>query len=294
MRIRDHWLVGDPGDRRILPRALAQNIDEQMAPDLVVLHDTASPIEKGNVARFLQKSRKVSVHFVIERDGSVEQQAPTNRACDHAGQSHYHARDGVNAFSLGIELVNPGRMEAGPGGRARSWWGEEFDIEQCGIQWLKTPEHGAGYWMPHTEAQVTTLVELLLALIDGVPKLRDIRGHWYVSPGRKIDPGPHLPIEALRGMILGRTDPAEEEAGAETRGPRFGYEYVQVATGGSNLNMRRWLSFNPNVIGSIPNGTVVPVIASGMFGGRRWEKVQHDGREGWVVASYTFLPEDRA
>ena len=64
-------------------------------------------------------------------------------------------------------------------------------------------------------------------------------------------------------------------------------EKVQIATFGMNLNHRRWPSFNDNIIGSIPYGAVVPVQRRGIFAGTPWVCVNHDGREGWVVAAYT-------
>lgn len=48
-----------------------------------------------------------------------------------------------------------------------------------------------------------------------------------------------------------------------------------------------WPSFNPNVSGTIPNGTVVPVLRAGEFDRRRWNLVFFDGREGWIVDAYT-------
>ncbi len=120
MRITDHILTGD--DPRLLPYEAAVNIDERMVPDLVVLHETASPLEHGNSARFLRGSAEVSVHFVIERDGAIRQQAPTDRACDHAGRSTYHGRRGCNGFSIGIEMVGPGLMRARGADHAVGWW----------------------------------------------------------------------------------------------------------------------------------------------------------------------------
>jgi N-acetylmuramoyl-L-alanine amidase len=287
MRIVRHKLTGD---LRVAPFARARNIDEAIAPELVVLHDTASSIDHGSVARFLRESPRVSVHFVIERDGTIEQQIPTNRAGDHAGQSHYHGRDGVNAFSIGIELVNPGLMEASSDNPAwvRAWWDQTFGVADYGIVRRRTPEHGDGWWMPHTRPQIAALLDLLDALFASVPTLRDIRGHWYVSPGRKIDPGPTLDIEAIRARVLGPTDPVEADLDARGEDLRVdgAPPHARVSTNGGNLNLRRWPSFNPNVIGSIPDGTPLEVIRGGEFGGRRWSRVDHGGREGWVVDTY--------
>ncbi|MGR3485501.1 MAG: N-acetylmuramoyl-L-alanine amidase [Paracoccaceae bacterium] len=283
MRVLRHKLAEDP---RLEPYRRSVNIDEAMSPDLVVLHDTAGRLEDGNSAHYLATSRRVSVHLVIERDGSIRQLAPFDRACDHAGPSHYHGRNDVNGFSIGIEMVNPGRMTLGGRGRARAWWGETFDLDEYDIDLITTPEHGRGYWMPHTEAQLAATLDVLDALFAGIDSLRDVRTHWYISPGRKVDTNPHLQIESIRARVLGRTEPTDIEA-EEQSDPLDRGQFVEIDTRGSNLNQRRWPSFNPNVVGSIPDGTIVPVIRSGTFGGRDWSLVQYGGREGWVVDAYT-------
>lgn len=284
MRIANHILTGD--DPLLLPYEAAANIDEVMVPDLVVLHETASPLEKGNSARFLRMSTAVSVHFVVERDGAIRQQAPTNRACDHAGQSIYHGRRGCNAFSIGIELVGPGIMQPGGAGLALAWWGERFDIGASGIVALETRAHGAGLWLPFSPAQIESLIALLAVLVRDVPTLRDIRGHWYVSPGRKIDPNPTLDIERLRSLVLGRTDPAEAQADAAAV-PAAGWRSVATETPGDTLSLRRWPSVNPNVLARIPHRTVLAVLAEGRFDGRRWLRVGYGGHEGWIAGLYT-------
>ncbi len=70
-------------------------------------------------------------------------------------------------------------------------------------------------------------------------------------------------------------------------------EWARVTTAGSALNLRRWPSYNPNVIGQVPNGTLVPVLRQGTFGGELWRCVRFDGREGWVVGRYS-TPVTRA
>ena len=58
-------------------------------------------------------------------------------------------------------------------------------------------------------------------------------------------------------------------------------------TAASGLNLRRWPSFNPNVLAAIPTGTMVPVLRRGSFAGRGWIATTWGGQEGWVVAAYT-------
>ncbi|QAX29285.1 N-acetylmuramoyl-L-alanine amidase [Leisingera sp. NJS204] len=264
----------------------ARWIGHEITPSLVILHDTASRIEKGNAARYLQDNgAKVSVQFVIERDGHIEQQVPVNRKASHAGKSEYHGREWCNGFSIGIEMVNPGRMTRASEQSARTWFGQKFSILEYGIEEAETPHHGHGLWMPYTEEQIAALVGLLQTLFSSIPTLEDMTTHWYVSPGRKVDTNPLFPLEHIRSLILGRTDPAEAELGDEEI-PAAADDFVIISTPGDTLNMRRWPSFNPNVIAQIPDETRVPVIASVTVAGRDWLKVIYGGAEGWIAESY--------
>jgi N-acetylmuramoyl-L-alanine amidase len=257
-----------------------------ISPEIVVLHDTASRLEPRRAANYLaNNSRKVSAHFVIELDGSLVQLVPVDRRANHAGRSNYLGRSGCNHFSIGIEIVNPGRMTRFNQAEAQAWYGERFDIEEYGIQEVETDEHGFGLWMPYREAQINTLITLLETLFDQITNLKDIVTHWYVSPGRKVDTNPLFPLEHVRSRIFGREDPVIEEAEERSYQER-GDEYVEIDVYGDTLNMRRWPSFNPNVIARIPHGVAVPVVRRGVFEGRNWLKVIYGGQEGWIVASY--------
>ncbi|MEL7180431.1 MAG: N-acetylmuramoyl-L-alanine amidase [Pseudomonadota bacterium] len=266
----------------------AAHVGGVIKPEIVVLHDTASRLETGNAARFLRDNdAKVSVHFVIERDGSFVQQVPVNRRGNHAGKSHYHGNDQCNNFSIGIEIVNPGRMiSAGPG-KARTWFKQTFDIAANDIHEITTPEHGHGLWMDYTDAQIDTLLYLLTGLFGYIPTLKDIVTHWYISPGRKVDTNPLFPLDHIKTRVLGRNDAVADEADKAATTPEQGDEMVQIEVPVAHLNMRRWPSFNPNVIATIPDGVHVPVIRKGLFAGRDWIKVQYAGLEGWIVACHT-------
>lgn len=289
MRIENHRLSGVAFQQ-------AKNIGREIVPEIVILHDTASRITKGSAATYLASAPNgVSVHFVVEIDGTVVQQVPTNRRAGHAGKSSFHGRSNCNDFSIGIEIVNPGRMTRLSDTQCATWYGETFATNLFGIREVEAPQHGRGLWMPYPEAQMTAVLDLLRALFDGIPTLRDITTHWYVSPGRKVDTNPLFPLEHVRARILGRDDPADAEAEAfseavkpTARDPRM----VVVDTSGDSLNLRRWPSFNPNVLARIPDGTPVPVLRRGTFDGREWLQVAYGGHEGWIVAAYTahFLP----
>lgn len=280
MQIKDHLIVG-------IPYEPARWQGREITPEIVVVHDTASRIIRGNAARYLQNNdRNVSVHFVVERDGSIVQQVPVNRKANHAGKSHYHGREYCNGFSVGIEIVNPGKMQRGGGRDARAWWGGTFERDSFAIQEVATKEHGAGFWMPYPEEQIAAVIDLLQVLFTGIETLTDIVPHWYISPGRKTDTNPLFPLEQVKSIVFGREDPIGQLVDEQARDVEPD-ALVAIEVPGSTLNMRRWPSFNPNVIGKISDGAIVPLIKSGSFNGRDWSKVLFGGQEGWVVSSYT-------
>lgn len=279
MNFQDNKLTGEPFNE-------ARWTGGQITPEIVVLHDTAGRLAPGNAANYLRKNdRKVSVHFVVERDGLLEQQVPVDRRANHAGKSQYHGRKNVNGFSVGIEIVNPGRLKRFNDDTAQAWFGQNYEIQKYGIQEIETPEHGAGLWMPYTEAQIKTVTELLVALFEYVPTLTDIVPHWYISPGRKSDTNPHFPLEHVRSKVFGREDPRDDFADASSAGVNDG-SFVEIETRGGGLNLRAAPTINPNILATIPDGTVVPVLRIGAFDGRDWLQVFYGGQEGWIVSRY--------
>jgi len=257
-------------------------------PEIVILHDTAGRLSPGNSAAYLasQNTAKASVHFVVEIDGHITQLVPVNRRANHAGRSNFNGRESCNEFAIGIEIVNPGRMIRLSDTQAQAWWGEQFAINLMGIREVNTREHGHGLWMPYPKAQIEAVIELLSCLFRDVPSLHDITTHWYVSPGRKVDVNPLFPLDQVRTMVLGHDDPAEAEASDASVPFEDGESMATIAAPGDMLNLRRWPSLNPNVIGTIPDGAKVPLLRAGVFGGRQWLKVLYGGQEGWIVARY--------
>lgn len=278
MRLKNHKIEGIEFIR-------AKLRGDIITPSIVVLHDTAGRLTPFNSRDYLAGTTKASVHFVVEVDGTVSQLVETNRLAGHAGQSSYHGRANCNGFSVGVEIVNPGKLTRTNGGSAVSWFGQEFGYGSAQLADVETPEHGKGAWMPYPAAQIEGLISLLEALFDGIKTLKDITTHWYISPGRKVDTNPLFPLESIRARILGRDDPAMTEAEAGSAPARDG-EYVRVAAV-SGLNLRRWPSFNPNVLVTVPDRAELPVLRRGTFGGQEWLLTRFGGHEGWIAARYT-------
>lgn len=106
---------------------------------------------------------RVSAHFLIRRDGSVEQYVASTDRAWHAGVSCWGGRERCNDFSIGIEL-------------------EGSDTQ------------------PFDAAQYPALAELILRLAERHP-IADIAGHSDIAPGRKTDPGPFFDWSLLVALL---------------------------------------------------------------------------------------------
>jgi N-acetylmuramoyl-L-alanine amidase len=194
MQIRNGRLAG--------ARFLAANSSGgPMTPSLIVLHDTAGRLDKGSsVDWFRSKACTTSAHVVVERDGSITQMVRFDRKAFHAGKSVWNGRRFCNAFSIGIEIVSPGKLDSG----GRAWFGPATtDLTTR----KATPEHGDGWWLPYTDAQITAVKQLCRDIVAAYPDCNHIVTHWMISPGRKIDPSPLFPLEDVRAFAFGDTDP---------------------------------------------------------------------------------------
>lgn len=110
---------------------------------------------------------RVSTHFLVRRDGQVQQFVPVHRRAWHAGVSRFAERERCNDFSVGIEL-------------------EGCDRDRF------------------TAAQYATLAALTRAVRAACPAIRaeNIVGHSDIAPGRKTDPGPHFDWAVYRAALM--------------------------------------------------------------------------------------------
>ena len=99
-------------------------------------------------------TRKVSSHFLIRRDGKLNQFVSCLERAWHAGVSSWSDRERCNDFSVGIELE-----------------GSDFEAFE--------------------PAQYRTLKELITSLTSTYP-IQAIVGHSDIAPTRKTDPGPYF------------------------------------------------------------------------------------------------------
>lgn len=162
---------------------------------------------------------RVSWHFTVQANGDVIQHADLRVRCSHAGgqTSKLRGAGNVNGRTIGVEVVNPGPLHRignrwaweDPTKRWRTWAGNVLPTED--------PDRA---WAMYSRAQQESIVLLALHLAREIPALRDPAnhvGHADVDPGRKIDPGPAFPWEALRSNLRGDDLRRENDAHPLTR-----------------------------------------------------------------------------
>lgn len=150
-------------------------------PRAIILHYTAST-NLETTLRWLQSPlASVSAHFLIDQKGNVFQLVGCDEVAWHAGVSEWKGISNLNDDSIGIELLNAGRIENG-----------EIGGKDVALAFHKNGGNEA-YWERYPAAQLKACRELIKAIRKQYPTIQDVIGHDDVSPGRKIDPGPLLP-----------------------------------------------------------------------------------------------------
>lgn len=175
-------------------------------PRYLVYHFTAGENIQSAVDWFCNPESKASAHLVIGRDGRIYQLAPFNVRTWHAGRSNWEGVSGLNQCSIGIEMVNAGRLSKS-GDSYISWFNVEYPKNEV-VEARHKSEDTVSYWHAYTEVQIECAMELAEMLVNTY-NLRGIVGHDDIAPGRKSDPGPAFPLENIRSRVLNRYEPRE-------------------------------------------------------------------------------------
>jgi N-acetylmuramoyl-L-alanine amidase len=229
MKIRDHRLYREddtPLDYRASP-----NRGGELRPSYLIIHYTAGRSAPSSVSWLCNPTAKASAHLVIGRDGSVTQLVPFNVVAWHAGTSSWRqdgARlTGLNNYSIGIELDNPGRLVR-QGSRWRSLsLGTQYEESEAILATHKHETEACG-WCLYPAVQLEAAFEVA-TLLHANYHLKDVLGHDDIAPGRKSDPGPAFPMESFRSRLFGRADDTEPDRYTTT-----GAVNIRIGPGTSN------------------------------------------------------------
>ena len=225
-----------------LPYKASPNVGGKLVPEYIVLHDTASGLnDNGSISWLTDPASKVSAHVVIGRDGRITQLVPFNVKAWHAGQSIWAGRPLLNGFSIGIEIINPGKLQKIAEGVYKGVGTYDTNKDKSlSVSYRKTAAHGEGYWLAYSDAQVRAVRELC-AGICAAYGIKDILTHWLISPGRKVDTNPLFPLEQLRkdmaGVMVSKAmafAPMEEAAPAEADESEGGGDELAPVTDGTD------------------------------------------------------------
>lgn len=176
------------------------NKGETCVPEYIIMHYTASTSASSTIEWFLDPRAQVSAHLLIGRDGTITQFVPFTTIAWHAGESSWDGLLSLNRYSIGIELVNGGRLT-----QSGDHWICPLTNVIIPADQVKMAQHQnetfVSAWQTYTDIQlnVATAVGKTLA---GYYQIKDIIGHDDVAPGRKVDPGPAFPMLNFRSSIL--------------------------------------------------------------------------------------------
>lgn len=126
----------------------------------LVVHSFSLPVDQM-VKRLDELG--VSTHYLIDIKGKIIQLVPDDKVAWHAGKSYWKGLEGLNAYSIGIELQNPTLGQT------------EFNKEQ-----------------------IQSFQELVQKLMKkyNIPS-ENVVGHSDIAPTRKVDPGKMFPWKEL-------------------------------------------------------------------------------------------------
>lgn len=125
------------------------------AAHFVVIHATVGSLRSA-LSWLTNPASKVSAHYLIAKNGEVFKLVDEQRVAWHAGKSQWMGHSGLNAYSIGIELVN--RNDGSD---------------------------------PYPDEQYQACAELVASICHRlhIPVDREhVIGHYEISPGRKTDP----------------------------------------------------------------------------------------------------------
>jgi N-acetylmuramoyl-L-alanine amidase len=192
---------------------------------MVVLHYTGMRDAESAIARLCDPEARVSSHYLIAEDGRILRLVAEENCAWHAGRSYWRGVQGVNACSVGIEIVNPG--------------------------------HEFGY-CPFTEPQMQALLPLLAGIVERhAIEPANVVGHSDVAPARKQDPGELFDWARLakHGLAIARptrglVDPEWTDGGFLLALERWGYDVSEAQPAVVAFQRR----FRPELLDGIIDG----------------------------------------
>jgi N-acetylmuramoyl-L-alanine amidase len=240
MKIVNHRLINTPF-------VDTPNKSGQIDPKFIVMHYTAGWTAESAIDTLKNPSRQASAHVVLDYDGSITQMVPFNTKAWHAGRSRYQGYNGLNSYSIGIEIVNIGWLRKIGNDLYQDAYGNKVISDSIGVPLIEAKHSTVGsgmfYWPSYTKAQLDALEELSELFIEEYDII-DIISHEEIDTrGWKTDPGPAFPMNRFKALLRDRG--VDEDV----------FEVVSETP----LNVRTGPGTRFGVVTSLPRGSRVSV-----------------------------------
>lgn len=258
--IKNHRLEG-------APYVASPNKGGKIEPRFIVQHYTAGYTASSAINTLTRKGSGVSAHVVVDLNGEVTQLVPFNVKAWHAGPSSHMGYNGLNSYSIGIEIVNIGWLRPAGVGRYQDAYGNIRDEAYFPNGMIAAPNSRVGsgtfYWPRYTEEQLLAVDQLTEALCSKY-NIIDIVSHEEIDTrGWKTDPGPAFPMKLVKRHL--KSERGDDDV-----------KYVVTA---STLRVRGGPGTNFEVLGKLVNGQQVNALEwSG-----EWVRIDS---EGWVHGGF--------
>lgn len=202
-------------------------------PSVIILHFTFG--YTAQQAWDVLKSRGLSAHKIIERDGAVWTCVEDENRGIHAGYGRWNGLANMNHHSLGIEMVNfgYGEGELPDDGKYYFDYDKKYpndpEVNVGKTLWYRTESGSSGnpvriatrqsmdkfpdhrdewkdkFWSIYPDEQLETTFEVVWRWVKKFNILpENVIGHEHVTPHRKTDPGPSFPWHKLEDYLEGR------------------------------------------------------------------------------------------
>lgn len=240
------------------------NKSGKIDPKFIVMHYTAGNTAESAINTLTRKGSNVSAQIVIDIDGTITQLVPFNVKAWHAGPSRHAGYNGLNKYSIGIELVNVGFLKKTDDGFFEDAYGEVKWWDETKLVKSRHPRVGGGtyYWPRYTKKQLKATYELTEALIAKYGIIDVVTHEEIDTRGWKTDPGPAFPMKMYKDLLSNRHDDSDK---------------YQVTA--SVLNVRTGPGGEFGKIDALDKGTIIDVLD--IRGD--WARISEDG---WVHAGY--------
>jgi N-acetylmuramoyl-L-alanine amidase len=178
----------------------------RITPELIVIHYAVTD-SLEDTGRALKASDYVSAHLSV--DGFSEGNRSVHRVRQHVNFGHraghagptalYHGRPGVNGFSIGIEIANPGPLLEREGKLFTTYGKEWKEPAILGTHPRNRAPASWTHWAAYTNEEYSLIAALCRELIATYPTIVDIVGHDEIRQD-KYDPGPAFAMGWLRSV----------------------------------------------------------------------------------------------